>query len=156
MKQWWRRDKIPDEGFLMTVRLIKRFYWHNNIFTGKVAWNSYLTHRLRHNCVIDQSATENSDPHVDYRFLLTRVEKCENWTRIRESSITTNKNCSNIWIATKQTSNEETVLYDQEYCNTTRMFNGILSLLGWQEDNTSLTICNSVPVHLLFYKLEEL
>jgi hypothetical protein len=35
--------------------------WHfakRNIFTGKVAWNSYLTHGLRHNCVIDQSATE--------------------------------------------------------------------------------------------------
>ena len=61
--------------------------WHfakHNIFTGKVAWNSYLTHGLRHNCIIDQSATEKSDPHVDYRFLLTRVEKCENWTRIRE------------------------------------------------------------------------
>jgi hypothetical protein len=23
LKQWWRRDKIPDEGFLMTVRLIR-------------------------------------------------------------------------------------------------------------------------------------
>ena len=38
--------------------------WHfakRNIFTGKVAWNqSYLTYGLRHNCVIDQSATENT------------------------------------------------------------------------------------------------
>ena len=36
--------------------------WHfakRSIFTGKVAWNSHLTHGLRHNCVIDQSATEN-------------------------------------------------------------------------------------------------
>ena len=31
---------------------------------------------------------EQTDPHVDYRFLLTRVEKCENWTRIREKDIT--------------------------------------------------------------------
>ena len=41
--------------------------WHFakcNIFTGKVAWNSYLTHRLRHNCVIDQSATENKVIHT--------------------------------------------------------------------------------------------
>ena len=41
--------------------------WHfakRNIFTGKVAWNSYLTHGLRHNCVIDQSATENKVIHT--------------------------------------------------------------------------------------------
>jgi hypothetical protein len=41
--------------------------WHFvkcNIFTGKVAWNSYLTHGLRHNCVIDQSATENKVIHT--------------------------------------------------------------------------------------------
>ena len=31
---------------------------------GKVAWNSYLTHGLRHNCVIDQSATENKVIHT--------------------------------------------------------------------------------------------
>jgi hypothetical protein len=31
---------------------------------------------------------EQSDPHVDYRFLLTRVEKCENWTRVRENEVT--------------------------------------------------------------------
>jgi hypothetical protein len=41
--------------------------WHfakRNIFTGKVAWNSYLTHGLRPNCVIDQSATENKVIHT--------------------------------------------------------------------------------------------
>ena len=41
--------------------------WHfakRNIFTGKVAWNSYLTPRLRHNCVIDRSATENKVIHT--------------------------------------------------------------------------------------------
>jgi hypothetical protein len=69
LKQWWRRDKIPDQGFLMMVQLIKRFYWQwhfakHNIFTGKVAWNSYLTHGLRHYCVIDQSATENKVIHT--------------------------------------------------------------------------------------------
>ena len=30
---------------------------------------------------------EQSDPHVDYRFVLTRVGKCENLTRIREKNI---------------------------------------------------------------------
>ena len=30
---------------------------------------------------------EQTDQHVDYRILLTRVEKCENWTRIREKDI---------------------------------------------------------------------
>jgi hypothetical protein len=30
------------------------YFAKRNIFTGKVAWNSYLTHGLRHNCVIDQ------------------------------------------------------------------------------------------------------
>ena len=41
--------------------------WHfakRSIFMGKVAWNSYLTHGLRHNCVIDQSATENKVIHT--------------------------------------------------------------------------------------------
>ena len=41
--------------------------WHfakRSIFTGKVAWNSYLTHGLRHNCVIDQSATKNKLIHT--------------------------------------------------------------------------------------------
>ena len=41
--------------------------WHfakRNIFTGKVAWNSDLTHGLRHNCIIDQSATENKVIHT--------------------------------------------------------------------------------------------
>ena len=62
--------------------------WHfakRNFYTGKVAWNSYLTNGLRHNLRNwPISDWEQSDPHVDYRFLLTRVEKCENWTRIRE------------------------------------------------------------------------
>ena len=31
---------------------------------GKVAWNSYFTHGFRHNCVIDQSAT-------DYQFFFS-------------------------------------------------------------------------------------
>ena len=41
--------------------------WHFakcNIFMGKVAWNFYLTHGLRHNCIIDQSATENKVIHT--------------------------------------------------------------------------------------------
>ena len=42
--------------------------------------------KYRHNCVTDWpiSDWEQSDPHVDYRFFLTQVEKCENLTRIRE------------------------------------------------------------------------
>ena len=47
--------------------MILLIQWHfakRNIFTGKVAWNSYLTNGLRHNCVIDQSATENKVIHT--------------------------------------------------------------------------------------------
>jgi hypothetical protein len=51
----------------MVNKTILLTQWHfakRNIFTGKVALNSYLTHGLRHYCVIDQSATENKVIHT--------------------------------------------------------------------------------------------
>jgi hypothetical protein len=51
-----------------------------NIFTGKVAWNSYLTHGLRHNCVIDQSATENKVIHTLIKNQLSRQTGSRNLT----------------------------------------------------------------------------
>jgi hypothetical protein len=56
---------VLDDGTVnYTILLTQWHFAKRNIFTGKVAWNSYLTHGLRHNCVIDQSVTENKVIHT--------------------------------------------------------------------------------------------
>jgi hypothetical protein len=46
LKQWWRRDKIPDEGFLMTMRLITVSLL--NFHTSQPVWEEIDNQRVDH------------------------------------------------------------------------------------------------------------
>jgi hypothetical protein len=67
--------------FLPYIIYIEHWCWMAYHFAMCKYWKYY--HCLSENLLLSNwpiSDWEQSDPHVDYRFLLTRVEKCENWT----------------------------------------------------------------------------